>query len=68
MMRKDASMTENEFGSEEPWSITFPAMGFGTEIQTAKSSHLLLILMSWPSAVDAEKHRFPVASMSSLAP
>lgn len=48
-------------------SITFPAMGFGAEIQMPKTSHLLPILMSWPPAVDAEEHRFPVGSVPSLA-
>lgn len=68
MMRKDASMAENKLGSEEMCSITFPAMGFGAEIQMPKSSHLLSVLMSWPPPVDAEEHRCPVGSVSSLAP
>lgn len=56
-------MTENEFGSKEMCSV----MGFGAGIQMPKSSHLLPVLMSWPPAVDAEEHRFPVGSVSSLA-
>lgn len=47
--------------------ITFPAMGFRAEIQMPKSSHLLPVLMSYPPAVDAEEHRYPVGCMSSLA-
>lgn len=42
------------------------ATGFEAVIQVPKHRHLLPVLMSWPPAVDAEKHRLPVGSMSSL--